>query len=119
MSSKQANLVYGLLKEAFPNNIMLKEHYINYRHTRLFFDFYIKDLGILIEVQGRQHTEYVEHFHGSKESFRQQKQRDNLKIRYVEEQGNLTLVRFNYDEKVTKKLVLSKISKGLEGSFYE
>jgi hypothetical protein len=76
-------------------------------------------MGVLVEVQGRQHTEYVEHFHGSKEAFRQQRRRDNLKIQYVEEQGNLTLVRFNYDEKITEELVLAKICAGLEGCFYE
>jgi very-short-patch-repair endonuclease len=119
MKSKQANDVYAILKETFPNNVILKEHYVRFKYTRLFFDFYIKDLGVLIEVQGRQHTEYVDHFHGSKEAFRQQKHRDNLKIQYVEERGDITLVRFNYDEKITKDLVLEKICRGLEGCFYE
>lgn len=119
MSSKQANEVYEIIKEAFPNNVVLKEHYVKYKYTRLFFDFYIKDLGVLIEVQGRQHVEYVDHFHGSKEAFREQKRRDNLKIQYVEEQGNLTLIRFYYNENITKELVMEKICNGLEECFYE
>jgi len=119
MSSKQATELHTILKKVFPNNIILKEHYVKYKYTRLFFDFYIKDLGVLIEVQGRQHVEYVEHFHGSKESFREQKRRDNLKVQYVEEQGSLTLIRFYYNEKLDVDLVMDKICKGLEGCFYE
>ena len=119
MSSKQANDLYSILTEAFPNNIIKEEHYVRYKYTKLFFDFYIKDLGVLIEVQGRQHTEYVDHFHGSKDVFIEQKKRDNLKIQYVEESGSMVLIRFNYKEKLTKELVLEKICKGLEGCFYE
>ena len=119
MSSKQAELIYNCLKEIFPHNIILREHYINFKGIRLFFDFYIKDLRVLIEVQGRQHTHYVEHFHGDREGFLKQKMRDNLKIQLVEEQGTHTLVRFNYDEKITKDLIRDKICNGLEGCFYE
>lgn len=117
--SKIADTVYMILKKEFSLNIIIKEHYINYKGTRLFFDFFIKDLRLLIEVQGQQHIKFIKHFHLDKEAFVAQKKRDNLKIEYVQENNVLSLVRFNYDEKITKKLVLSKILKAQERGFYE
>lgn len=102
--------VYKTLKSLFPNNIIVKEYYIRYKGAQLFFDFFIKDLGILIEVQGRQHFEYIDHFHGSIDIFRAQKHRDNLKKEYVQYDNKLCLVYF-YDkqDKITKDLVLRRI----------
>jgi DNA-binding sugar fermentation-stimulating protein len=119
--SVTATLVHSILKELFPANPhrrIFEEHYVNYKGTRLFFDFYIKELNVFIEVQGRQHVEFVKHFHGDMRSFRGQKHRDNLKIQYVEE-NNMGLVRIYDTEKVTKKLVLNKINKAIERDFYE
>lgn len=117
--SSIANTIYDILKEAFPLNIIQKEHYIYYKGTRLFFDFLIKDLNVLIEVQGRQHTAFVKHFHGDKSAFLKQKNRDNFKIQYIQENEKYCLVRFNYDEKLTKRRVIKKISKAIEEGFYE
>jgi len=47
--------------------------------TRLELDFYIPDLRIAIEVQGSQHYEYIPHFHGDREGFRRQVERDDHK----------------------------------------
>lgn len=119
--SKQADEIYDVLIKLFPLGTVMKEEYINYEGTRLFFDFYIKDMGVLIEVQGRQHTKFVKHFHGDKETFVKQKHRDNLKIAYIQGEDKLCLVRFNYNEKVTDDLVKSKIYNALKSkeSFYE
>lgn len=108
--SKIANEVYEELKNIFPNGTILKEHYIRYKRSKLFFDIYMKDLGILIEIQGRQHTKFVKHFHGSIDKFRAQKYRDNLKKEFIQENARLCLVYF-YDEedKITKKLILKRI----------
>lgn len=119
--SQLATQVLSILEDLFPANPhrrVFSEHYIKYKGARLFFDFYIKELSVFIECQGRQHTEYVRHFHGSKDNFIKQKFRDNLKIEYVQEH-DMALVRINYDEKVTKKLVLKKIKKAMEENFYE
>jgi very-short-patch-repair endonuclease len=119
MSSQLARDVFKALKRLFPLNVIQKEHYVYYKNTRLFFDFYIKDLGILVEVQGRQHTDYVHHFHGDKESFRKQKVRDNLKVQYIQENEGLSLVRFYHDEKLTDKKIYNKILKSINRGFYE
>lgn len=108
--SKIADDVYTTLKELFPHENIIGEHYIYYKGTRLFFDFFLKSYNILIEVQGEQHYKYSRHFHGSVESFKAQRYRDNLKVEYVEEDSTLTLVYF-YDkiDNITKDLVINRI----------
>lgn len=106
-----ADTVYATLKEVFPLEYIEPEYYIYYKGSRLFFDFYIKSLGILVEVQGEQHFKYSSHLHGNDvEKFRAQKYRDNLKKIYIEENPKLTLVYF-YDkkDKITADLVLERI----------
>ena len=108
--STQSNKVFELLKELFPHNRIKAEYYVNYKGKRLFFDFYIRELGVLIEVQGQQHSKFIKHFHGEKEVFLAQKNRDNLKIEYVQENKLLSLIKFNYDENITKSLLQRKIN---------
>ncbi len=112
--SEIANKVVGVVKGLFEYNIIIFEWYVNYKGQRLFFDVFIKDLGILIETQGRQHFEFVKHFHGSMEGFLEQKKRDNLKIEYIEENEKLCLVRFNYDDRISRALVLERIHEALD-----
>ena len=119
--SVTATQVQSLLDELFPANPykrVFAEHYVKYKGAKLFFDFYIKELGVFIEVQGRQHVEYIEHFHGNMRGFRAQKYRDNLKIEYVYEQGKC-LVRLYDTEDITLDLIKEKINKALEECFYE
>jgi len=120
--SEIADKIYDILVEMFPRLSaprVTKEIYVNYKGQKLFFDFLIKELGVYVEVQGRQHTKFVKHFHGTREAFMAQKARDNLKIQYVDENGKC-LIRFHYDEKITKALVKKKINKVLSGEcFYE
>lgn len=116
-----ASKVQFILNELFPANPyrrVFSEHFIKYRGIRLFFDFYIKELGVFIEVQGQQHSKFVKHFHGTAENFRAQKIRDNLKIEYVQE-NNMCLVRLYDTEKITKNLILEKIKQAMEVCFYE
>jgi hypothetical protein len=110
-----------MLENLFPANPhkrVFSEIYVRYRGSRLFFDFFVKELSLYVEVQGRQHTNFVKHFHGDKETFQQQKYRDNLKRIWAEE-NEVCLIRFNYDEDITEELVLKKINIGLEEGFYE
>ena len=113
--SKIAEDVYLILQKEFPFTYIEKEYYVNYKNTRLLFDFYVRTLGILVECQGRQHTEFVKHFHGQVENFYSQKRRDNLKVEYCEE-NNLTLVYF-YDQvdKITNDLILTRIYEAIDG----
>lgn len=119
--SVTATKVLSILNEMFPANPhrrVFAEHYVNYKGQKLFFDFFVKELGVFIEVQGRQHTQFVKHFHGTADKFRAQKFRDNLKVEYVQEQEKC-LVRIYDTEKITKAMVRKKIAKALEVCFYE
>jgi len=116
-----ATQVHSILMKLFPNNPFKQvylEHYVKYKGERLYFDFYIKKLNVFVEVQGQQHTKFVKHFHQNKETFLKQKERDNLKRIWAEE-NDFHLVRINYDEVITEDLILDKIKKAMEGNFYE
>lgn len=91
MMSKLADNTYSFLRKIFPHTIIAKEHYVRYKNTKLFFDFYIKDLALLIEVQGHQHEKFVKHFHHDRETFLASKKRDNLKKEYCDKEGFILL----------------------------
>jgi len=112
--SKIADNVYGLLKRSFPHYTILKEHYVNFKGSKLFFDFYVKELNVLIEVQGRQHEGFVKHFHEDASGFLASKQRDNLKIEYCECK-DLTLITFTDGEKLSEKNLVKKIWSKMNG----
>lgn len=120
--SKTADKIFSILNKLYPPipyKRIYRELYVNYKGRKLFFDFFIRELGIFIEVQGEQHEKFIKHFHGDRNGFESQKSRDNLKIQYVEEKKKC-LIRFRYDEDITDDLVKEKINKVLEGHcFYE
>ena len=118
LTANKIEAVLGELYPANPHKRVFKEHYVNYKKTRLFFDFYIKELNLFIECQGGQHIKFVKHFHGTAENFQRAKKRDNLKIEYVQE-NNMCLVRIYDTEEITKELIIHKIKKAMEENFYE
>ena len=106
--SKLADNTYTFLRKIFPHNLITKEYYVNYNNTRLFFDFYIKDLGVVLEVQGRQHDEFVKHFHTDKETFLASKKRDNLKKEYCEER-DFVLIEIRNEKELNKDKFIERI----------
>lgn len=46
---------------------------------KLYIDFMVPRARLMVEVQGRQHREFVEHFHGTKHGFLNQLKRDGWK----------------------------------------
>jgi len=108
--SKLADDTYVFLRKTFPHNIITTEYYVNYDNSRLFFDFYIKDLGVLVEVQGRQHDEFVKHFHNDKETFLASKKRDNLKKEYCEKKG-FALLEIRSEEELDKEKFIERAHK--------
>lgn len=112
--SKIADDTYITLKKLYPFDSIKKEYYVNYKNTRLFFDYFIKSLNVLVECDGEQHYKYVSHFHSSIEDFYAQKRRDNLKVEYCEE-NDLTLVYF-YDkiDTITEELILERIYEAMD-----
>jgi len=59
--------------------------------SRMSLDFYMPQHGLAFEFQGTQHDKYVEHFHGDKDGFERQQQRDNQKKEWCE-LNNITLI---------------------------
>jgi hypothetical protein len=113
--SKIAEDVFLILQTEFPFTHITKEYFVNFKNTRLLFDFYIRSMNLLFECQGKQHFTFTKHFHSSKEEFYGQKRRDNLKLEYCEDSG-LTLV-FLYDkiDIITTDLVLERIYEAMNG----
>lgn len=64
---------------------------------RLRVDYLIRELSVCIEVDGLQHSQFVPHFHGDKDGFRNSKKRDNKKHVLLEAEG-LKLVRLSEDQ---------------------
>jgi hypothetical protein len=121
--SKIANDVYKVLTDMFPARLgarVTKEIYINYKGQKLFFDFFIRELNLYVEVQGEQHGQFNKHFYDDKDAFIQQKSRDNLKVRYVQENPPMCLIRIKFDEEITEENIRSKLLKVLDGEcFYD
>jgi len=89
--SKIADEVLDFIKSNLGLYIVKKEHYVSYRGVKLFFDFFLPELGLLVEVQGEQHDRFVPHFHVDREGFLAYKKRDRLKKEWATQQG-LTLL---------------------------
>lgn len=64
---------------------------------RLRVDFVVRELGLAIEVQGSQHTEFSKLYHGNQDGFRNSQKRDNRKKVLCEEQG-LKLIELSESE---------------------
>jgi very-short-patch-repair endonuclease len=115
MISQLAKSVRESLSEAFPNTLIKDEEYVNFKGTRLFFDFYLPSLNVYVEVQGVQHTEFNKHFHNSAAAFRAQKKRDRLKKEWAD-LNDFTLVCVNYDEiPISVGDLLAKIEEAQDG----
>ena len=68
------------IKQELGHQIILEEFVIPKSQMRL--DFYLPRINIAVEVQGRQHFEFVKHFHGTKKKFAAAQNRDNLKVEW-------------------------------------
>jgi very-short-patch-repair endonuclease len=65
------------LAEKYPHDIIFEEVFIPIEN--LIFDFFIPSLRLFIEVQGKQHSQYVKYFHRTKRGFHEQNKRDQRK----------------------------------------
>lgn len=56
-------------------------------HGHYRFDFFLPELGVLVEVQGRQHTEFTKAFYKNRSDFLKAQERDREKISYCLSHG--------------------------------
>lgn len=71
------------------------------------FDFYLPERDILIEFDGIQHYEVVEHF-GGKEKFKIRKENDNIKNKFCID-NNIDLIRIKYSDINNVEEILTKL----------
>lgn len=112
--SKLANKIESILKQALPTHRYVKEHYVLYQNTKLFFDFFLPELKLFIEVQGQQHYSFNKFYHRNKVNFNDQVYRDTLKTQYIEEnEYKLLVLSYKEIDKMSpielKGLIISKL----------
>jgi very-short-patch-repair endonuclease len=87
-----------LLSRLFPTVQVLEEVPAPItRNEKLFFDFYINTLKLVIEVHGVQHYKFNSLFHTSAQDFANQRKRDLRKREWCE-YNNITYVELPYNE---------------------
>jgi hypothetical protein len=86
-----------LLREAFPRATIRTQHSVRYKEQLLIFDFYVPSINTVVECQGRQHYEFVKHFHGNQDGFKQYKFHDQLKKEWAKK-NKVTLVEVSYKD---------------------
>lgn len=65
------------LKKLYPHDQIFEEVYIPVEN--LVFDFFLPSLRLVIECNGRQHSEHVKFFHRTRRDFHNQNDRDQRK----------------------------------------
>lgn len=108
--SKLCDQVIGVVREVFPELLVKTEECVYYGNQKLFLDICLPQLGVVIEVHGRQHDEFVEHFHGDESGFRQSRQRDRNKEEWADLNGYTLVVLRESDLPVTPDSLLDKIN---------
>jgi len=73
----------------------------------LYMDFYIPQISMCIEFDGKQHEEYVSFFHGSRAGYSKSVRNDVAKQLWCES-NNIKLIRVN-DKDLTTDTIKSKI----------
>jgi hypothetical protein len=88
----------GLIHEVYPTVVLLEEAPIVVKPRNvLYLDFYIPLHNIAVEVHGRQHYEYVRHFHRNRMAFLKHLSRDRDKAEWCE-LNDITLIVLPYNE---------------------
>ena len=93
---KARKLIQKIFLETFYEEVSLVGSKTK-RNGMLYADFLSPKARVIIEVHGRQHYEYIPHFHGTKMTFAKAKLRDQTKIEWAE-LNSFTLIELPYDK---------------------
>lgn len=85
-----------LLKRLYPFSPIYEEVYLP---CGLYVDFLIPAKRLAFEVDGKQHSEFVPHFHGSKAGFLKSQKRDSMKIEFCQ-LNNIKLSSLSYQDSI-------------------
>jgi hypothetical protein len=119
--SKMHMRVAELLAEAFPAFRVQHEVPISVtvdgRPTTLRVDMMLPELDVCIECHGRQHGEYVPHFHGNKQGFVNSQIRDRVKADMLKSAGyTMVVVSHNEWEQLSASSLLTRIHNTITGT---
>jgi hypothetical protein len=88
----------SILKDIFPTVQILEEVAAPITRTeKLFFDFYLNTVKLVVEVHGQQHYKFNTMFHTSAQDFANQRKRDRRKAEWCE-YNNITYIELPYNE---------------------
>lgn len=103
--SKFQHETYLEIKKLYVYDMIFEE--VKMPESRLFFDFVIPSIKLVVECQGKQHEEFNTHFHKYREDFIRQQNRDQMKRNFCQI-NNLTLVEVPYGSKRTTAELISE-----------
>ena len=82
-----------------------REKHFDWMEGRTRYDFFIPDLGLIIEFHGQQHYEYTTHFYNSIEEWQAAKSRDNKKLELALSNGlNYLIIPYNFQNRLKEIL---------------
>lgn len=94
-----------MMRKLLPGEKITTEEAIG---ERLFLDIYCDKYKLAIEYHGRQHFQYVEHFHKDKEGFLDSQRRDERKEDLCKDLG-IALVAFRYCDDLSEDVVFERL----------
>lgn len=111
MASELHNKVKEILQRIYPLCDIEEEKVIYVNNQILRIDLFVSHpFEVAVECQGRQHSEFVPHFHKSKSSFRDYQLRDRAKEAWCFDHC-IPLIYVYEHEDVTEELIREKVEK--------
>jgi len=103
----------GIISSCLPNAIIYEEVSLTgcrgNKNATLVADFFIPNMGIIIEVHGKQHYEFTSHFHSCIANFELSLKNDSIKREWAELNG-LVFIELPYNKvKSWKKIIADAI----------
>lgn len=104
--SKDQKILYQFLSELYPSFDIIYEYPLYELNQRI--DIYIPNLALALEYNGRQHYDFIEHFHKNIEGFKDAQKMDQRKREYLLLHG-IKLIEIPYNQMVSDKEELVKL----------
>ena len=111
VSRGQASLM-KIMHKLLPGEKLVTEEAIG---ERLRLDIYCPAYNLAAEYHGKQHFEYIEHFHGNIQGFWESQKRDNRKIEICKDLG-ISLVVFRYNDDLSEDIVFERLLDAIRNS---
>ena len=110
--SKGHNELLSVLSDMFLRYKIEEEKHVG---EQLFLDLYIPHFRVGIEFHGRQHFEFVQHYHKDLAGFREHQERDQRKIELCHQQG-IAVAVFTDADSLDADTVQSRILEALRSA---